>query len=140
MGKISHKYRKNQKKPFLTAYQAEDATLELTFNGLKVPINLEQVTVDWGQENPDQIERLNFELSGELDHHLNIGELGRQYEDDPIVQELLSYVVRAELLYVLEKSWLEQRKKEQPSIRELADKHGIGGSKAKGRRNTKKGR
>lgn len=90
----------------------------ILFNGTPVPIGLDHVTVDHAPDDGDRVLAMEFHLKGDTDAQLNIGELGRQYEDDPVVQQLLSYVVRAELLYVLEKSWLAQREREQKERKE----------------------
>lgn len=47
---------------------------------------------------------LKVDLVGDFTSHLDVGELGRMYADDPIVQALLSYMVRAELLYAVIKA------------------------------------
>ena len=101
----------NPKKSFLD--HDEGTKLVVRFNGTRVPLTVDKVTVDYEQKDGiDWVKQLDFWIKGESDLHLDIGELDRLYEDDPIVQRLLSYVVRAELLYVLERSWLAHRKRE----------------------------
>ena len=100
----------NPKKHFLD--HTEGTRLVIFFNGTEVPLTVDKVTVEYEQGGDvDWVKQLDFWIKGETDVHLDVGELGRLYEDDPIVQRLLSYVVRAELLYVLERSWLAQRQR-----------------------------